>query len=73
MVCTAAMGIALLSFYADDVRTSQEAQASSVCYGGQLYFLYVNDVRASQEKTYVLPWTVIKIALPFYMQIFLRL
>jgi hypothetical protein len=35
--------------YVDDVRTSQEAQASIACNLDSLTFLYVDDVRTSQE------------------------
>jgi hypothetical protein len=32
--------MALLLLYADDVRTSQEAQTSTACYGDSFYFYY---------------------------------
>jgi hypothetical protein len=35
--------------YADDVRTSQEAEDSTSCYGDSFTCLYVDDVRTSQE------------------------
>jgi hypothetical protein len=36
-------------FYADNVRTSQEAQSSTACYGDSFSFFYVDNVRTSQE------------------------
>jgi hypothetical protein len=33
--------------YLDDVRTSQETQAPTVCYGNSFTVLYARDVRAS--------------------------
>jgi hypothetical protein len=35
--------------YVHDVRTSQEAQAFTVCYGESFTFLYIDDVLTSQE------------------------
>jgi hypothetical protein len=35
--------------YVGDVRTSQEAYASTACYGESFTCLYVDDVRTSQE------------------------
>jgi hypothetical protein len=40
--------VALL-FYVDDVRTSQEEQASTACYRDSFTFLYVDNVHTSQE------------------------
>jgi hypothetical protein len=42
-------GIVLPFLYVDDVRTSQEARASTACYGDSFTFLYVDDIRTSQE------------------------
>jgi hypothetical protein len=42
------MGTALL-LYVDDVRTSQQAQTSTACYGDGFTCSYVDDVRTSQE------------------------
>jgi hypothetical protein len=39
----------LCFLYVYDVRTSQEAHASTVCYGHSFAFLYVDDVRTSQK------------------------
>jgi hypothetical protein len=39
----------LYYLYIDDVRTSQEAHASTACYGESFAFFYVDDVRTSQE------------------------
>jgi hypothetical protein len=36
--------------HADDVRTSQETQASTACYGDSFAFLYVNNVRTSLDS-----------------------
>jgi hypothetical protein len=35
--------------YVENVRTSQETQASTVCYKDSFTFLYVEDVRTSHE------------------------
>jgi hypothetical protein len=45
----ASYGDSFTFLYVDDVRTSQETQASNECYEDSFTFLYVNDVRTSQE------------------------
>jgi hypothetical protein len=41
--------IALLFYNADNIRTSQDTQAFTACYGVSFTFLYVDDVHTSQE------------------------
>jgi hypothetical protein len=41
--------IALPFLYVNDVRTSQEAQTSTACYGNSFTFFYADDVRTSQK------------------------
>jgi hypothetical protein len=42
--------------YGDDVRTSQEAHASTACYEESFTFLYVDDIRTSQEAHASTAW-----------------
>jgi hypothetical protein len=49
------------------VRTSQEAQTSTACYGENFTFLYIDDVRISQETHLWTSTLCYEESLTFYM------